>query len=212
MQYISVLGFKGSGKDTVGDILVDNHGFVKVSFAGPLKDAVAAIFSWDRELLEGSTSESREWREHVDMWWSERLGIPNLTPRFVLQYIGTDVFRDHYHNDIWIAAMERRVLQLDTDKVVVTDCRFPNEISLARKFCGQNVKVTRGNDPVWYTTAYQAALVQDPYTRNVLKRVLLESHGVHESEWAWLGAPVDRVIHNDGTLADLKEKVASLVK
>ena len=58
---IGVTGFIGSGKDTIANYLVAKHGFVRDSFAGTLKDAVAQVFGWDRELLEGLTPEAREW-------------------------------------------------------------------------------------------------------------------------------------------------------
>ena len=82
---IGITGLIGSGKDTAADYLCTVHGFKRMSFAGTLKDAVAAVFGWDRELLEGSTKASREWREQVDEWWANRLGIPDLTPRYILQ-------------------------------------------------------------------------------------------------------------------------------
>ena len=56
---IGICGLIGSGKGTVADILEQEHGFIKVSFADSLKDAVAAVFGWPRSLLEGDTEESR---------------------------------------------------------------------------------------------------------------------------------------------------------
>lgn len=76
---IAICGFKGSGKDTMGNILVEKYGYVKLAFASVLKDVISIIFGWDRNLLEGASHESREWREKVDVWWSQRLNIPNLT-------------------------------------------------------------------------------------------------------------------------------------
>ena len=98
---ISIAGLIGSGKDTAADYLCTVHGFKRMSFAGTLKDAVAAVFGWDRELLEGSTKHSREWREQIDQWWADRLGIPDLTPRWILQHWGTEVCRKGFHQDIW---------------------------------------------------------------------------------------------------------------
>ena len=54
---VGVVGLIGSGKDTVSERLVQKHNFKKDSFAKSLKDAVANIFNWDRELLEGDTKE-----------------------------------------------------------------------------------------------------------------------------------------------------------
>ena len=88
---IAICGLIGSGKDTTADYLVNIHQFRRDSFARTLKDAVAVVFGWDRELLEGRTKESRAWREQVDAWWATRLGIPDLTPRWVLQNWGTEV-------------------------------------------------------------------------------------------------------------------------
>ena len=93
---IGVCGFIGSGKDTVADYLQNFHEFRRDSFASTLKDAVAAVFGWDRELLEGRTKEARAWREQPDTWWTNRLGPVighEITPRWVLQYWGTEVCR-----------------------------------------------------------------------------------------------------------------------
>src|SRR5258708_6546586 len=100
MHLIALVGFKGSGKDTAGRFLVENYGFRNFSFAESLKDALASIFCWDRALIEGDTGESRAWRETVDSWWSEKLGIPNFTPRLAMQLVGTDVFRKHFNPDL----------------------------------------------------------------------------------------------------------------
>ena len=78
---IGVCGFIGCGKDTVADYLVNFHEYRRESFADSLKDSVAAVFGWDKIMLEGRTKESREWREQVDKWWAERLDMPTLTPR-----------------------------------------------------------------------------------------------------------------------------------
>ena len=143
---IGVTGFIGSGKDTIADYLVTHHGFKRVSFAASLKDAVAAVFGWDRELLEGTTKSSREWREEKDEWWSNRLGM-NITPRWVLQYWGTDVLRNHFHNDIWVASVENKLRQAK-DNIVITDCRFENEVNAIKNAGGITVRVQRGENIV----------------------------------------------------------------
>ena len=70
---IGIVGLIGSGKDTVAKRLVDKHGFVKDSFAKSLKDAVSAMFNWDRKMLEGDTKESRD-KSHVWSYPKKRIG------------------------------------------------------------------------------------------------------------------------------------------
>ena len=171
-----------------------------MSFASILKDVVSIMFDWDRNLLEGDTEESRKWREKIDEWWSQRLNIPHLTPRFVLQYIGTDVMRGSFHPDIWLACLERRILKQinllgEKEIIVITDCRFSNEIECLKKMGGIFVRVIRGDEPEW--------LFQ--YVNYGVPPV-----GVHISEYGWTGGKFDHVIHNDGTLENLKEKIDSL--
>ena len=50
---IGICGLIGSGKDTVAERLVNEHGYKRDSFAKSLKDAVASMFNWDRDMLEG---------------------------------------------------------------------------------------------------------------------------------------------------------------
>jgi len=132
MKIIAICGFQGSGKDTLANILIKKYGYKKLSFGGTVKDVASIIFNWDRKMLEGDTTESREWRETVDDWWSKKLGINNLTPRYILQQVGTDLFRNNFHKDIWINCLEKKLI--DYDKVVITDCRFPNELKILNKY------------------------------------------------------------------------------
>ena len=136
-------GFIGSGKDTVADYLVNFHEFRRESFADTLKDAVASVFGWDRTLLEGRTKESREWREEVDPWWAERLGMPTLTPSWVLQYWGTEVCRKSFHDDIWIDSLENKIRN-SKDDIIVSVVRFPNEVKAIQNHNGKMIWVQHG--------------------------------------------------------------------
>ena len=57
-RIIGIAGLIGSGKDTVANHLINEHNFQRIKFADKLKDGVAAIFDWPRDLLEGDTDES----------------------------------------------------------------------------------------------------------------------------------------------------------
>lgn len=208
-RIIAICGCIGTGKDTAADYLVNVHGFKRESFANSLKDAVSSVFGWDRELLEGRTKKSREWREQVDTWWASRLGLPELTPRWVLQYWGTEVCRKGFHDDIWIASLESRLAKTQDD-VVITDCRFPNEITAIKNSGGCVFNIKRGPDPSWFELAKN--FMEGP--RNMqwaTSRDRLKQMGVHASEYSWVGQKFDGVLINDSSLDDLYQQIEYLV-
>lgn len=201
---IGICGFQGSGKDTIADYLQNIYGFKRDSFASTLKDAVAAIFGWNRELLEGRTKESRAWRETVDQWWATRLDMPNLTPRLVLQLWGTEVARRAFHDDTWIASLEHKLVSAHND-IVITDVRFPNEIRAVRNAGGIVIRVVRGPEPEWY----DVAVATNEGTFNHMAQAYPE---VHPSEWAWIGTKFDAVLDNNQEgLDNLYRQIKDLV-
>tara|TARA_B100001248_G_scaffold184174_1_gene140346 strand:+ start:7380 stop:8021 length:642 start_codon:yes stop_codon:yes gene_type:complete len=183
---IGIVGLIGSGKDTVAQRLVAQHGFKRDSFAKSLKDATANIFNWDRELLEGNTDVSREWREQPDAFWSEKFGKP-VTPRWVLQYFGTEVMRGNMHDAIWIDSL---ISRYKGEKTVVSDTRFVNEIKVIKAHGGKIVCVKRGDLPT---------------------QKEMQEKNAHKSEWDWLDSKFDYIIDNDGTKEELYKKVDDLI-
>ena len=206
---IGVCGFIGSGKDTVADYLVNFHGFRRESFANSLKDAVSAVFGWDRTMLEGRTKQAREWREQRDEWWSARLGR-DITPRWILQYWGTEVCRRAFHDDIWIASLENK-LRNSTDDIVISDCRFPNEIKSIKDAGGIVVRVIRGAEPNWYDAAVSVNKGPDGNSTWMLSKQKLEKTKIHASETAWVGTNFDRLLDNNRSIDDLYAQVIDLV-
>ena len=196
---IGICGFIGSGKDTIADYLVNVQHFRRMSFAATLKDAVSSVFGWDRELLEGRTQHSRDWREQRDEWWSQRLGR-EITPRLILQLWGTEVCRQGFHDEIWVASLENRLRRCEDD-VVITDCRFPNEIRAINSAGGRVIRVRRGPEPHWYELA--AAANQGSFAA----REELAQYQVHASETAWVGTEFAAVIDNNGSFDRTFEQV-----
>ena len=208
---IGVCGLIGAGKDTIADYLVNIHQFRRESFANTLKDAVSSVFGWDRELLEGRTRHSREWREQVDAWWADRLGMPDLTPRWVLQYWGTEVVRRSFHDDTWIASLENR-LRKTTDDVVISDCRFPNEIGAIKRAGGLVIRVHRGPDPDWYRFAEMINRGPEKNIEWSWAKIQLDKFNIHASETAWIGTAFDAVIDNNSTMDHLYAQINDLVQ
>ena len=198
---IGLLGFIGSGKGTAGDILVENN-FTALSFAGSLKDAVSSIFGWDRALLEGDTEESRVFRETIDTFWSVKFN-KSITPRYILQYFGTEVCRENLLDGIWVDSLERKIQQYDN--VVITDVRFKNEISFLKSIGAVFVQIDRRQTrPNWY--GYLDSLDKSVFDAYAV------SQNIHKSEYDWYGNPhIDYIIDNNGTLQELELKILDVI-
>lgn len=221
-------GLIGSGKDTVANYLVERHNFVKVTFGGVLKDVVAAAFGWPRELVEGDTEKSREWRNQVDQWWARRLKMPNLTPRWVLQIWGTNLIRQYFHDDMWIAACERKIKEhIDAGRrVVVSDYRFPQEYTVRNVVCEELVgtipnfcaiRIER-NPPEWtkvvtdhrhVVAKYHPCKVPDMVYNKISTLVPSD---VHESEWKVYCCKCDYSIRNERSIQELHQKIDTLLQ
>ena len=202
---IGITGLISSGKDTAADYLIRFHGFKKLSYAGTLKDTVAAVFDWDREMLEGTTQNSRAWREQVDEWWADRLQMPHLTPRWVLQYWGTEVARKNFHNDIWVASVENK-LRNTNDNVVITDCRFKNEVDAIKKAGGMTLRIERGVQPNWLNFATDYNITQNP---QALAELI--DQNIHASEYSSVGLKYDHMVDNNKTIDDLHKNIQSII-
>ena len=189
---IGMCGLIGTGKDTVADILVNNYNFIKVSFADKLKDGVATVFSWDREMLEGTTDESRTWREQKDEFWSRETN-EHITPRLVLQMFGTDCMRNGFYNGIWVSIVKQQIINNPNKNFVIPDVRFPNEAKMIKEVNGEVWRICRGPDPQWFISYVKDNVVPTD---------------VHESEWQWAKLDFDCVIHNNDTIIDLKNQVS----
>jgi len=203
-KIISLTGFIGSGKDTVADHLI-NKNFEQFSFSSSLKDTLSIIFQWDREMLEGKTKESRKWRDEVDNWWADRLDIPELTPRFMLRYFGTEVCRNNLHEDIWVANVEKRI-ESSTTNIVISDCRYPNEFNIIKKCNGILIHVKNDEYPDWYHIALAAN------KGDIQAKLYLDNKDIHSSEYSWIGTKFDYIIENTGTIKELYKKVDKIIQ
>ena len=179
---VGLLGFIGSGKGTVGDILTE-RGFTPISFASTLKDVTASLFGWERVLLEGDTEFSRQFREKPDSFWSQEFG-KEFTPRLALQLMGTEVGRNVFHPDFWVIKTKQQMhtlMSMGVENFVITDVRFPNEIDMIHHEGGILIEVERGVQPHWVSVAAKA-------NRGDTKaEKFMRESGVHESEWKRIG-------------------------
>lgn len=106
-----------------------------------------------------------------------------LTPRKILQLLGTEGGRDVIHPNIWVNATLGDIRP--DDKVIITDARFPNEVEGIKKKNGIVVRIIRPSKVSTSTHPSETSL--NDYTN-------------------W-----DYVIVNDGTLEELEEKVKTML-
>lgn len=120
---IGVAGCAGSGKDTLSDLLLDHFQGTKSAFAGPLKKAAGLLFNLSDEQLH-----DRVLKEQVDQRWG-------LSPRVILQRLGSEGLRDLFDKDIFTKSMGHRMdaaRERGEGLFIVTDVRFPNEAQMIR--------------------------------------------------------------------------------
>lgn len=208
VQVFGFCGFIGSGKNAAANELLTLTNGKELSFAGPLKDAVAKIFGWERHMIEGATPASREWRETKDAYWSDVLRR-DVTPRMILQEVGTNVFRE-YHSSIWLAAAARQ--HTPPIPSIFTDCRFGNEMHWVTTQQGMNIWVYRP-DSFPFDETTNADIQARVQRRDGLTNMNIDVPDLHLSEYAFLseGAQfIHVVVENTGSLEDLRAVLSSV--
>jgi hypothetical protein len=131
---IGIAGLAGAGKDTVGATLPP--AFRQHNFADRLKQIAFELFGFDPLHLWGASP----LRNTPYPAWD------GLTPRKVLQLMGTDIARQ-LHPDVWVRAWSGAV-PLDGTHVYATDVRFPNELAAIADRGGFTVWIERGTPRV----------------------------------------------------------------
>jgi hypothetical protein len=127
---IGLLGPLGCGKTTVANYLERKYGAKRYSLAGPLKRMVQNAFDLTDEQVYGTQAQKAE----VDPRY-------NVSPRWLLQRIGTQGVRDTLGKNFWVDYL---LQSANAPLVVVDDVRFKNESAGLRE---AGHKVWRINHP-----------------------------------------------------------------
>ncbi len=142
---IAFLGKKSSGKDTAADFLIKNDNYIKYVFADPLKKGIQAFFNLSDDQLY-----NEKLKEIIDPRWG-------VSPRKLLQTIGTDIFQYLIHDLLpnlkgekrnhWVTLFKEWYLE-ELNKnpnmnVVIADARFTHEIKAIKELGGKVFKIVR---------------------------------------------------------------------
>jgi hypothetical protein len=158
---IGITGRRRSGKTTLADLLCSAHGLHHDSFAAPMREFVASILGMSLAELEAAKESPVDW-------------LNDVTPRHMLQTLGTEWGRQMVDSELWIKAAVRRAA--NHPNVVLSDVRFPNEAKLIRQAGGIILRTHRPSEL---------------------------SSGAHASEVPIPGDMVDLEVYNDGRPEDM---------
>lgn len=162
-RVIALTGLAGAGKSTVAGMLAD-YGYTLVKFAGPLKAMIAALGFTDWQIENDRES---------------RYGALNgKTMRHAQQTLGTEWGRKCMGEDFWLELWLHEVHRVGC-RVVVDDCRFPNEAHAVRQLGG-----------VIWSIEGRGGIA-----------------GNHASE-SGIGSAPDRIIVNTGPITELRAAVS----
>lgn len=182
---IGITGKKRSGKDSIADYLIDNHGYTRYAFADPIKRGLMEMFGFTDEQMWGSEQD----KETVDPRWG-------ISPRRLVQITGTELYQFDlpkylregefpWGRGVWTRKFKLWYLdELEENpnlKVVISDVRYPHEEEIIHGLNGTMVKVIRPS--------------------------LGESTDQHSSETDIDLIIPDITLINDGTLEELFAKV-----
>ena len=133
---IGLSGYARSGKDTVADYLVEHHGFRKMSFADPMRNALYAL---NPTIEVDGVSTTLASAVNIYSWEKLKTLSPDVRP--LLQRFGTEVGRNMFGENFWVDYALNSIV--DGTKVVISDVRYPNEVNAIKALGGKVYRVER---------------------------------------------------------------------
>lgn len=226
VKVLAFSGFKGSGKDTVAEIISNEIEYKKdalciiTSMADPIRSIVNTAF-----VSNPSNMKNYKLKEQPIKVWSERLKR-DVSYRDFLNEIGMTM-RKMYGSKLWVWNMEDRIdarinnLNLIAEQYnikrynvvfIIPDIRYKQEIKMLNrmrsKYDVEHWLILRKSAlPEW---AQLGLHVTDPVERKIIKKDFKPT--IHESDWCFANPKFQRVITNDGSYDDLRTTLAPIAE
>lgn len=143
-KIVAFAGRKQSGKTTCSQVVAKYfNGLIApfnkaviYNFADSLKqDICMNILGLTYDQCYGDDSRKNEL---TDLYWDNK----KLTAREVMQFVGTDIFRN-LKTDVWASATIHKINKEQPELALIADCRFPNEVEAVKGAGGLVIKLTR---------------------------------------------------------------------
>lgn len=166
---IGIAGKARSGKDTVASFILAAVGGYRYSFADPIRRMIAQL---------GIDMNDPYWQARKE----EVIPALGVSPRYLMQTLGTEWGRQLINPDIWITMAKHRLLQAG-EGMVVPDVRFDDEAAWVRRAGGRVIHLQRD----------KVTPVKE-----------------HASEAGVTILPEDLVLTNNGSLEDLQAQVREI--
>ena len=175
---------------------------------------IDVLYASKEEAEYSITSDGENW-----FFYNPTIETIKLTPRLFMQLLGTNCGRMILHPNIWCNSLMAEYKAKDVGPVfskeyypdsnekdivveypnwIISDTRFPNELKAIKDRNGITIKIVRPD-------FVENALTGEKFPVKVHKKE-------HESETALDNCKFDYEILNDGTIADLRDKVEAILK
>jgi hypothetical protein len=196
---IGLNGVAQSGKDTVGKMLCERHGFERIAFADALRKGLydlnpivtisiiaqkQGFWEWFENQPERRESRFMRLQEIVDSIGWDEAKVKYTEVRELMQRYGTEAGRQVHGDECWTSIVKNTIEKNPNTNYVITDMRFPNELQMVRRLGGIKVQIQRQGVTSVNSHVSDAILDEDLF---------------------------DHVLKNNGTLAQLEQAVNDLV-
>ena len=188
-----LLGKSKSGKDTIGNYLVEKKGWIKFKFATIMKEALKTLFNWDNYTIE-------EKKDEIDPYW-------DISPRFIFQNMGTEYLRVNlnflkkkaiefngkkFYATFHIKRIHKEIIKnlQENKNIVICDGRFKDECTYTNWLEGKIIKLDRNTDII---DEHSSEQIDDIKTYDIL----LQNNGTKEE----LYEKIEEIIKNYDTIS-----------
>jgi hypothetical protein len=171
------------GKSTACRMLEQSYGCVRLSFAAPLKDMLGT-------MLEHCLLSDDEIERYSAEAKEQEIPLLHKSYRYLARTLGTEWGREVVGYNIWVDIMENKIKTYAhwPGGVCIDDIRFQNELEMLQRNNFEIIQVVR-------------SVNRDP------------SQDQHPSDTALRGfTGFDHVIHNNGSLQDLRNKLKLIIE